>query len=94
VYRQQPGQRPRPQLTACQRHPLRRDESVRDLYNHCVYNPPSCTATGLRPRQPDRRPWAVLAMPGRAGAQLLALVIAGLILAYGVLQIGLGLAAG
>ncbi len=71
-------------------------ESVRDLYNHCVYNPPVLYGDpACDPDNPTGDPWAVLGYAQDAlGAQLLALVIAGLILAYGVLQIGLGLAAG
>lgn len=71
-------------------------ESVRDLYDHCVNNPavlygdPACD-----PDNPVGDPWEVLAYAQDALAiQLLGLVIALLILTYGVLQISLGLSAG
>ncbi|NLD43841.1 MAG: hypothetical protein GX657_10135, partial [Chloroflexi bacterium] len=71
-------------------------ESVRDLYNHCVYNPP--VLYGEPPCDPDNSvgdPWEVLAYAQDGlGAQLLAVILGLLILAYGVLQIALGLAAG
>jgi hypothetical protein len=71
-------------------------ESVRDLYNHCVYHPP--TLYGEAPCNPDRPlydPWEVLAYTQDALAtQLLGLILGTLILAYGVLQITLGLSAG
>lgn len=71
-------------------------ESVRDLYDHCVYNPPQLYGhPGCDPDNPTGDPWQVLDYAQDAlGVQLLALVIAALILAYGVLQISLGLAAG
>ncbi len=71
-------------------------ESVRDLYDHCVYNPP--VLYGDPACDPDNLvgdPWEVLDYAQDAlGTQLLGLILAFLILAYGVLQISLGLAAG
>jgi hypothetical protein len=71
-------------------------ESVDDLYNHCVYNPPFLY--GDPPCDPDNAvgdPWEVLGYSQDGlGTQLLGLILGFLILAYGVLQIALGLAAG
>jgi len=71
-------------------------ETVHDLYDHCVYNPPAyygdaaCDAD-----DPTGDPWAVLAYAQEAlGSQALSIILGLLILAYGVLQIALGLAAG
>ncbi|HSJ54420.1 MAG TPA: hypothetical protein VLC52_11825, partial [Anaerolineae bacterium] len=71
-------------------------ESVRDLYDHCVYNPPALYGDpACDPDNPVGDPWEVLASAQDGlGAQLLALILALLILAYGVLQVSLGLAAG
>jgi hypothetical protein len=86
-----------PSLTALpDQLPYGGSESVRDLYDHCVYNPPllygspACDADN-----PVGNPWDVLAYAQDAlGIQLLAVILALLILAYGVLQISLGLSAG
>ena len=71
-------------------------ESVRDLYDHCVYFPPFLY--GDPPCDPDNPvgdPWEVLDYAQDAlGTQLLGLILGALILAYGVLQISLGLSAG
>ena len=76
--------------------PYAGSESVRDLYDHCVYNPP--VLSGDPACDPDNLvgdPWEVLDYTQDAlGTQLLGLILAFLILAYGVLQISLGLAAG
>ena len=71
-------------------------ESVRDLYDHCVYNPPVLySSPACDPDNPVGDPWEVLTYAQDAlGTQLLGLVIAFLLLAYGALQICLGLAAG
>ncbi|MFN2165373.1 MAG: hypothetical protein ACK2U9_03845, partial [Anaerolineae bacterium] len=71
-------------------------ESVRDLYDHCVYNPPVLYGDpACDPDNPVGDPWEVLQYAQDAlGTQLLGLILAFLILAYGVLQISLGLAAG
>ena len=71
-------------------------ESVRDLYDHCVYNPPVLYGSpACDPDNPVGDPWEVLTYAQDAlGTQLLGLVIAFLLLAYGALQICLGLAAG
>jgi hypothetical protein len=71
-------------------------ETIHDLYNHCVYNPsayygdPACD-----PDDPTGDPWEVLTYAQDAlGSQALSLILGLLILAYGVLQMALGLAAG
>ena len=71
-------------------------ESVRDLYDHCVCNPPVLySSPACDPDNPVGDPWEVLTYAQDAlGTQLLGLVIAFLLLAYGALQICLGLAAG
>ncbi len=86
-----------PSLTALpDQIPYGGTESVHDLYNHCVYHPPFLY--GDPPCDPDSPvgdPWEVLAYAQDAlGTQLLGLILAALILAYGVLQISLGLSAG
>jgi hypothetical protein len=86
-----------PSLTALpDQIPYGGTESVQDLYNHCVYHPrflygdPPCN-----PDSPVGDPWEVLAYAQDAlGTQLLGLILGALILAYGVLQIALGLSAG
>jgi len=76
--------------------PYAGSESVRDLYDHCVYNPPVLYGDpACDPDSPVGDPWEVLDYAQDAlGTQLLGLILAFLILAYGVLQIALGLAAG
>jgi hypothetical protein len=86
-----------PSLTALPDHiPYGGTESVRDLYDHCVYNPPVLYGhPTCDPDNPIGDPWEVLDYAQDAlGVQLLALILAFLILAYGVLQISLGLSAG
>jgi hypothetical protein len=76
--------------------PYAGSESVRDLYDHCVYNPPVLYGNpACDPDNPVGDSWEVLDYAQDAlGTQLLGLILAFLILAYGVLQISLGLAAG
>jgi hypothetical protein len=71
-------------------------ETIHDLYDHCVYNPayfygdPQCD-----PDDPQDDPWQVLTYAQDAlGSQTLSIILGLLILAYGVLQLALGLAAG
>ena len=71
-------------------------ETIHDLYDHCVYNPPvyygdpTCDADA-----PTSDPWEVLTYAQDAlGSQVLSIVLGLLVLAYGVLQMALGLAAG
>jgi len=71
-------------------------ETIHDLYDHCAYSPP--TAYGdpnCDPDEPTGDPWAVLTYAQEAlASQTLSIILGLLILAYGVLQIALGLAAG
>jgi hypothetical protein len=86
-----------PSLTALpDQIPYGGSESVNDLYNHCVYHPPFLYGDpACNPDSPVGDPWEVLAYAQDAlGTQLLGLILAALILAYGVLQISLGLSAG
>ena len=86
-----------PSLTALpDQIPYGGTESVHDLYNHCVYHPPFLYGDPpCNPDSPVGDPWEVLAYAQDAlGTQLLGLILAALILAYGVLQISLGLSAG
>jgi hypothetical protein len=71
-------------------------ETVHDLYNHCVYNPPTYYGDpACDPDDPTGDPWEVLTYAQDAlGSQALSLILGLLILAYGVLQMALGLAAG
>jgi hypothetical protein len=71
-------------------------ETVHDLYNHCVYNPPAYYGDpACDPDSPTGDPWEVLTYAQDAlGSQALSLILGLLILAYGVLQMALGLAAG
>jgi hypothetical protein len=86
-----------PSLTALpDQIPYGGTESVNDLYNHCVYHPPFLYGDPpCNPDSPVGDPWEVLAYARDAlGTQLLGLILGALILAYGVLQISLGLSAG
>jgi hypothetical protein len=86
-----------PSLTALpDQIPYGGSESVHDLYNHCVYHPPFLYGDpACDPDNPIGDPWEVLAYAQDAlGTQLLGLILGVLILAYGVLQISLGLSAG
>jgi hypothetical protein len=86
-----------PSLTALpDQIPYGGTESVHDLYNHCVYHPPFLYGEPpCNPDSPVGDPWEVLAYAQDAlGTQLLGLILGALILAYGVLQISLGLSAG
>ncbi|MBN1139106.1 MAG: hypothetical protein JXM73_21175, partial [Anaerolineae bacterium] len=76
--------------------PYAGSESVRDLYDHCVYNPPTLYGDpACDVDNPVGDPWEVLGFAQDGlGVQLLGLVLAFLILAYGVLQVALGLSAG
>jgi hypothetical protein len=71
-------------------------ETIHDLYNHCVYNPPAYYGDpACDPDDPTGDPWEVLTYAQDAlGSQALSLILGLLILAYGVLQMALGLAAG
>ena len=71
-------------------------ETVHDLYSHCVYNPPAYYGEpACDPDDPTGDPWEVLTYAQDAlGSQALSLILGLLILAYGVLQMALGLAAG
>jgi hypothetical protein len=71
-------------------------ETVHDLYNHCAYNPPAYYGEpACDPDDPTGDPWQVLTYAQDAlGSQALSLILGLLILAYGVLQMALGLAAG
>jgi hypothetical protein len=71
-------------------------ETIHDLYNHCVYNPPAYYGDpDCDPDDPTGDPWKVLTYAQDAlGSQALSLILGLLILAYGVLQMALGLAAG
>jgi hypothetical protein len=92
-----PGEVLNPSLTALpDQVPYGGTESVRDLYDHCVYNPPALYGQpACDPDDPVGDPWQVLAYAQDGlGVQLLGLILGFLILAYGVLQISLGLSAG
>jgi hypothetical protein len=71
-------------------------ETVHDLYSHCVYNPPAYYGDpACDSDDPTGDPWEVLSYAQNAlGSQALSLILGLLILAYGVLQMALGLAAG
>ncbi|HHN93507.1 MAG TPA: hypothetical protein ENK17_01950, partial [Anaerolineae bacterium] len=71
-------------------------ETIHDLYDHCAYNPPfPYSDPDCLYHDPIGDPWEVLTYAQEAlGSQALSLILGLLILAYGVLQIALGLAAG
>jgi hypothetical protein len=71
-------------------------ETIHALYNHCVYNPPTYYGDpACNPDDPTGDPWEVLTYAQDAlGSLALSLILGLLVLAYGVLQMALGLAAG
>ncbi|HNR97242.1 MAG TPA: hypothetical protein PKH89_09800, partial [Anaerolineae bacterium] len=93
-----PGEVQHPDLTVLPDSlpPYGGTETIHDLYNHCAYNPPAYYGDAdCDPDDPTGDPWQVLTYAQNAlGSQTLSLILGLVILAYGVLQMALGLAAG